>query len=161
MNSPYQEPRISALTAAIVNAKHGVARVGACEEPDHEHGHMWRWVPKRVAVEVQRDGEPLGDAQVRWWRSRPMEGLGDPRRQGVPAGIVPDVDDAAEIDGALLGRADPRPQRSLFLLVEVEHAGAARWDVIRLLELNEAWAAGHRERYLHVLDWAAMRPGSR
>jgi len=29
--------------------------------------------------------------------------------------------------------------------------------VIRLLELNEAWAAGHRERYTHVLDWDAMR----
>ena len=161
MASPYQEPRISALTAAILNAKHGVRRVGACEEPDHAHGHMWRWVPDRIAVEVRAGGEPLDDAHVRWWRSRPMEGLGDPRRQGVPAGTPPDVDGASEVSGALLGRTDPRPERSLFLLVEVEHAGATRWDVIRLLELNEAWAAGHRARDVHVLDWAAMRPVAR
>ena len=161
MNSPYQEPRISALTAAIVNAKHGVRRVGACEEPDQEHGHMWRWIPEQVAVEVWDGDTRLRGVHARWWRSRPMEGLGDARRHGVPAGSVPDVDGASEVDAVLLGRADPRPERSLFLLVEVEHGGSARWDVIRLLELNEAWAAGHRERYVHVLSWAEMRPRTR
>ena len=152
---------MSALAAAIVNAKHGVRRVGACEEPDHEHGHMWRWIPKRIAIDVRDHDEVLEGTRVRWWRSRPMEGLGDPRRHGVPAGIVPDVDGAREVDAALLGCADARSARSLYLLVEVERGSDTRWDVIRLLELNEAWAAGHRDRYVHALDWSAMRPVAR
>ena len=32
-----------------------------------------------------------------------------------------------------------------------------RWDVIRPLELNEAFAAGSHDRHVHRLDWAAMR----
>jgi hypothetical protein len=92
-----------------------------------------------------------------------MEGLGDPRRQGVPedaepeGAVVTDDGGAVEIAGDYLGRSDPRAKRSLWLLVEVEHEGEVRFDVVRLLDLNEAWIAGHRDRYEHALSWGALR----
>ncbi len=164
MNHPYQPPRISALASVVANAKAGVARVGACEEPDHEHGHMWRWVPERLTLALTKDGVPLAGARVRWWRSQPMTGLGDPRRQGVPEDAAPSGEAAADargvvtLEGDYLGRADPRPKRSLWLLVEAEHEGERRFGVILLLSLNELYAAGHAKRATLPLTWEELRP---
>lgn len=161
MNSPYQPPRISFLTASIMNSKRGVSRVGACEEPDHPFGHQWTWTPRRLSVRLTQHGKPLPDATIRWFRSRPMD-FRDPRMQGVPADAAPDAtlttspQGLADIEGDYLGRADPRHTRSLWLLIEVTHDAKRRFAVVSGLWLNERFARGDTDHTTLELDFDAL-----
>lgn len=162
MNSPYQKPLISGLAARIANFKHGVSRVGEAEEPGQTFGHMWKWVPARVRVHVDRAGRPLSRATVRWWRSRPA-GLGDGRVQGVTADRAPDGTQELNRLGEATVREDylgksgaTRDERSLWLLVEVESEGEKRFAIITGLWLNEMYAAGNEYIATRWLDWESM-----
>lgn len=158
MNNPYQAPQIGALTAAIANSKAGVSRVGACEDTANPYGHQWKWLPRTLAVQINDSaGRPMSGAKVRWYRSAPL-GLEDGRIQGVAADRAPDgqaATDAAgqvRIAGDYLGAASEQPQRSLWLLVEVEDAGGhKRFGIVSGLWLNASFAAGGRD----VAEWTA------
>jgi biopolymer transport protein ExbD len=161
MNSAYQEPRLGALAAAVMNAKRGVSRVGACEEPDHPYGHMWRWLPKRLVLSFTQDGRPLAGATVRWWASEPA-GLSDRRLQKVGEGRPPDATAVTDEKGRVVVTGDymnagkDRMRRSLWLLVEAEHEGERRFEVVRGLWLNAAWAEGRKEEATRSLEWEKL-----
>lgn len=161
MNSPYQAPRISALAAHTANTKKGIARVGAAEEPEQPYGHMWQWLPSRLRVHIDLGGRPLSRATVRWWRSLPA-GLSDGRIQGVAADRPPDGESELNRLGEVtikddyLGATKPRAERSLWLLVEVEHEGEKRFAVISGLWLNEMHASGKVTIATRWLDWESM-----
>lgn len=165
MNSPYQAPQIGALTAAIANSKAGVARVGACEDTANPFGHQWRWLPRTLAVQINDSaGRPMSGLAMRWYRSAPL-GLEDGRIQGVAADRAPDgrasTDSAGQvrIAGDYLGAASEQPQRSLWLLVEVEDAGGRkRFGIVSGLWLNSSWAAGAKEEALWTARFDELRP---
>ena len=155
--SPYQAPLISEYAAAMANARRGVARVGACEDTDNRYGHVWNWLPGRVDLTVTKGGAPAAGATVRWWRGLPLPVEKGPPSQGVAAGRAPDgqaVADAAgkvAIAGDYLGRARPRDERSLWLLVEVEANGERRFEILYGLDLNLAYARG--SKYVVPIAW--------
>lgn len=163
MNDPYGEAWISPLTARIVNSKFGVSRVGACEDTENPYGHVWNWIPDRLRLHVDLGGEPLAGADVRWWRSRPGD-FDDGRLQGVAADRPPDgsmrLNRLGEwtIHGDYLGALNPRHERSLWLLFEIEHRGETRFGIVPGLWLNEAWAAGHEKLATWWTDWEALTP---
>lgn len=163
LHSPYKEPELSRLTSLIVKAKHGVARVGACEETDHEYGHMWRWLPKELKLEVMDDDRKLAGTRVRWWRSR-SAGLPDGRIQGVDDDLeadgvaLTDGNGQVSISGDYLGSARARPERSLWLLFDVEHTRTRRFGIIWGLELNELWASGKKDGATISIQWADLMP---
>jgi hypothetical protein len=162
--SPEQDAFLSEYTAVVANAKRGVARVGDPGDTASPHGHLWNWLPGRVDLVVLRDKKPLAGATVRWWRSRRVEGLATaaPGRQGVRPGAPPDgtattdANGRATVSGDYLGRGDPRPDRSLWLLVEVEHGGETRFEVLYGLDLNLAYARGDKYAWAPAWEWERL-----
>lgn len=171
MNSPYKEFSISALTAAIVNSKKGVARVGACEDIDNEYGHMWKWVPKSITVKLTDGSTPIQKAMVSWWRSLPVTGLkdvSDSRFNGVAVDRVNNPDgkgisnSAGEfvIDGGYLGQSESEfTKRSLWVLYEVTHPGSGekRFGIIYGLWLNTVYAAGNTDEATLEVNWSDLQ----
>jgi hypothetical protein len=166
MASAYRTPRLGDLAALVMISKRGVSRVGACEEPEEPYGHMWRWLPERLVLEVARDGEPMRGARVRWWASEPGGGP-DFRVQKVDPARKPDGEADAdeggriEIRGDYLNRGRKRIERSLWLLVTVEsEGGERRFAIVYGLELNEAYAKGDREEQVRRLAFEDLRPAA-
>ena len=163
LNDPYIEPKLSRLTSLIINAKHGVARVGACEETDHEYGHMWLWVPETLNLQIMDKDRYLAGTRVRWWRSLGA-GLAEGRIQGVDDerdadGIgLTDGLGLVTISGDYLGSTRPRSERSLWVLFDVEHARKRRFGIIWGLELNELWALGQRDKTVISVQWNDLTP---
>ena len=163
MNSPYQQPRIGALTAHVMNFKQGVSRVGACEETAQPYGHMWTWLPRSLRVRILRDGRPVQKAAVRWWSARPA-GRGDRRLQRAERSRAPDgaaltdKDGIARVRGDYLRSKRPRAERSLWLVVELSHEGESRVGIVYGLWLNAAYAAGHRDQATRTFVWKDLQP---
>lgn len=161
MNSPYQEPRISGLASRIANFKAGIARVGTAEEPGEPYGHLWKWLPDRVKIHVDRGGRPLTRGTLRWWRARPGEFDGR-RQQGVEHHRPPDGEallnrlGEAVIGGDYLGALLERPERSYWLLFEVEYEGARRFGLVHVLWLNEQFLLENRHSAVVWADWESL-----
>ncbi len=159
MASPYQPPVLGEYTAVMANLRKGVARVGACEDTDNlKFGHVWNWLPPRIDLVVTKDGRPAPGARVRWWRSRP---IGPKGAAGVPEKAEPDGRADADEGGKAsilrdyLGRALPRAERGLWLLVEVEIGGETRFEIVYGLDLNLAYARG--DKYGTTIPFAFER----
>lgn len=159
MNDTYHTPEISALTTTIINSKEGASRIGACENPSHRFGHMWRWVPERLTVEVRDENGDVLDGVVRAFASTPA-GARDARRQMVAEGATPEFADEGSVtlSGDYMNAGKPRIERSIWKLIEAEHRGERRWTIITLLEINQRYAAGERERAEFTLRWPEMEP---
>ncbi len=162
MNDTYTAPEISWLTATIANSKGGAARVGACENPEHEFGHMWRWVPKDLSVEVTSQAGTI--EAVRIYRAVPGRGR-DARVQRISEDAAPVYEAAGArvtLDGDAMNAAARRAERSLWVLIEADRATDAgtttRWTILTLLELNEAYARGHTEAWTFAPAWESMNP---
>jgi hypothetical protein len=163
--SPRQAPRIGEHAAVLVNARRGVGRVGDVEDPRNRHGHVWNWLPGRIDLALTRGGKPLPGATVRWWRARAQEGLLDGETPGVARDRPPDGEATADaagrasIGGDYLGRA--HADRSRWLLVEVEAEKERRFDVLLGLDLNLAYARGHKYVWNAPWRWEDLRlPGT-
>jgi hypothetical protein len=164
---PPRAPVLSEYTAVVANLRHGVARVGECENPENvRFGHVWNFLPGRLAVALQdKAGAPLSGAKVRWWRSRPVLRAGDDPLAGVVrdhvAGIeadrAPDGEGTADekgvvtIAGDYLGRADRRERRSRWMLVEVTKGEERRFEIVYALDLHLAYVRG--AKYVHTVPW--------
>ncbi|GEM_PF-4566046 len=163
MNRPTQSPRIGALAAAVANSKAGVAQLGSCKDPRNEFGHVWRWLPDRVRLQIlDKDDKPITGLKVQWFRSLPRA-QGD-ETQGVTADRPPngttttDSSGEAIIRGDYLGVRSAPDLRSLWLLVAAEdEAGVRRFAVLSGLWLNAAYAAGSKEEALWKLRLDEMR----
>lgn len=153
MASPFQAPVITEYTAVMANARYGVAKIGDCEDTGNEKlGHVWNWLPGRVALYVTRAGAAANGAVVRWWRSLPLKGLPADAPEGIVEGRAPDGEATADaaglvgITGDYLGRTQPKESRSRWLLVEVEIAGKRRFEILYGLDLHLAYARGEKDR---------------
>lgn len=163
MNNPSKSPRIGALAAAIANSKAGIAQLGSCKDPRNEYGHVWRWLPRTVRLQiVDKDDKPVSGLKLKWYRSLPLE-TGD-ELQAVTADRPPigstttDTSGETIIRGDYLGVRSAPDQRSLWLLVEAEdEAGTRRFAVLSGLWLNAAHAAGSKEEALWKLRLDQMR----
>jgi hypothetical protein len=162
--TPRGRPVVGELSAVLLNARRGVAVVGDPEDPGDRDGHVWNRLPARIDLALTRGGSALAGATVRWWRSKTQEGLLDGRTPGVAAGRAPDgeaVADAAgkaSISGDFLGRSAPKGERSRWLLVEVESSGERRFEVVLGLDLNLAYARGHKHFLARSLRFEDLRP---
>ncbi len=154
MNNPYKETSWSDYTAAVVQAKRGVTRVGRCEDPSQPYGHMWRDMPKAIEIEVVgADGRPLDAVDVEVFRpsrAKPEE------RPTVSADAKPIAGGSTDARGRFDLGADPfacsaeEPSRARWLLVVLRRGGATRARYLTLLDANLAHWRGER-------DHAALR----
>ncbi|MBX3322132.1 MAG: hypothetical protein KF757_03995 [Phycisphaeraceae bacterium] len=160
MNDTYTAPEISWLTATIAISKRGAARVGACENPEHEFGHMWRWVPGDLSVEVASETGAI--EAVRIYRAVPGRGR-DARVQRISEDAAPVY--AAQgakvtLDGDAMNAAARRAERSLWVLIEADRATdggiETRWTILTLLEINEAYARGNKEAWTFAVRFEDM-----
>lgn len=163
MNDPYTAPELSWLTATIVNSKHGVSRIDACENPEQQFGHMWQWVPKELAVQVE-PGEGESVEAVRVYRAKPGQGR-DARVQRVAGDAEPVASANGEsvmLQGDYMNAAAPRNERALWLLIETSVKTSSgierRWTIVTLLEMNEAWARGSSDAWVLPIRSDDMSP---
>jgi hypothetical protein len=162
--SARQTPAIGEVAAVVANARRGAGRVGDPEDPADRDGHVWSWLPARIDLALSRGGRPAAGATVRWWRARAEEGLLDGRTPGVARGRAPDgeaVADAAgraSVGGDYLGRSAPKGERSRWLLLEVESDGERRFEVLLGLDLNLAYARGHKYGWPRPVRFEDLRP---
>jgi hypothetical protein len=169
MASPDQTPKFTELTALLVNSNTGLSIIG---DPDNSNdirfARTWRWIPPRIDVVLNDGAAPAAGAAVRWWRSLPMKGLPESMPQGVAEGRAPDGEATADatgtvpIVGDVLASNAPDALRSLWVLVEVERAGAKRFEIIYGLDLNLAYARGETSVATFQWDISSMLvPGAK
>lgn len=167
LNYPYRNDIIiGPLSAAVMNSKAGIARVGSCEDTTIEYGHMWKWLPTELKVAITSDdGAPLTGATIKWWAAQSAGGA-DPRVQGVSADRADSPDGeatggTATITGDYLNSGkETWDQRSLWLLIEVTHpyTGERRFGILYGLWLNTAYAAGQHDSTTWTASWDDLMP---
>ncbi len=164
MNRPYQPVVIGALAAEVANSKFGISRVGACENPDQTFGHMWKWLPDKLKIEVKDTrGRTLNHATVSWYRASTKGMSSDNPIQGVainrePDGTAtPDADGFITIKGDYMGAEEPN-DRSRWLLIEVQSITTTgkqqrQFQIVYGLWLNASYAAGNTEEATYQFIW--------
>lgn len=154
MNDHFLPLRWSEYTAAVMERKRGIARVGFSDDPSQPFGHEWRDLPKTLRIRVRdKSGKPAAAARVRVYRSRAKRAPdgGFERLHGIARDAAPFVEITAgkdghfELSGDYLGAQLPPALRSRWLLLVIEHDGAVSTRTIFGPELNLLYWRGHRE----------------
>lgn len=150
MNNPYKETRWSDYSAAVIQAKRGVTRVGRCEDPSEPYGHMWRDVPAAIGIEVVGpDGKSLKSVQVELYRPARATPEDHPT---VVRSARPIVQGTTDANGRLDLGADPfacaaeESARAGWLLIVLRREGILRARYLTLLDANLAYWRGERDR---------------
>mgnify|MGYP001607549262 CR=1 FL=1 len=159
MNNPYKETRWSDYSAAVLQAKRGVTRVGRCEDPSQPYGHMWRDVPAAIGIEVVGpDGKPLESVHVELYR--PARATPEDRPT-VAADAKPIAEGSTDAKGRFDPGGDPfacaseESARAGWLLLVLRREGTVRARYLTLLDANLAYWRGERDRAAFRLEFPA------
>lgn len=156
MNNPYRQTQWGEYTAAVIQMKRGVSRVGRCEDPANTFGHMWRHVPARIAVQViGEEGKPVKYADVEV--HRPVRG--EDGRWRVAKDAKPLAEGKVDADGFFdlgddpFGKRKAEAGRAGWVLLLVRREGAVRARYLTLLDMNLAYWKDEKEKAVFRVVW--------
>jgi len=157
MNNPYKETCWSDYTAAVLQMKRGVARVGRCEDPHNTFGHMWRHVPAGIVLQViGKDGKSIRFVDVEVYR--PVRSADDGRGR-VAEDAAPLFAGKVGEDGTFtlgddpFGKRKAEADRALWLLVVLRREGVERARYLTLLDMNMAYWRGQQDKAVFQVVW--------